>query len=143
VSRRAEQQKQKAVIEHLAWRARPNVLAFHVPLGGYRRPVEAAILRSIGVVADIPDLLIVHSGQLYCLELKSERGRLSPAQIKTHEQLRAAGATVATAVGIDQAIQQLEHAAPSPRSRQGVSISGADRDGKPSAPQNQGELKWI
>jgi hypothetical protein len=34
-------------------------------------------------------------------------GRLSPAQRECHEQMRAAGAEVATAVGIDAALAQL------------------------------------
>jgi hypothetical protein len=102
-----EQRDQRAVLEHVHWRGVPDLFVFHYPAGGYRSAVEAAILKSLGVVAGVPDLLIVHAGRLYCLELKSERGRLSPAQIQTHEQLQRAGAHVAVAHGIDAALAQL------------------------------------
>jgi hypothetical protein len=105
---RPEQLIQKAVIEHLAWRARAGVFAFHVPLGGFRRPVEAAILKSLGVVAGVPDIIIIHSGQCFGLELKADRGRLTNVQRDAHERMRAAGACVATAYGIDEALAQLE-----------------------------------
>jgi VRR-NUC domain len=105
---RSEQRDHRAVADHLRWRARAGVWWCHYPAGGYRSAVEAAIFRSLGVVAGVPDLLILHRGQLYGLELKSERGRLSPAQVQTHEQLRCAGAEVAVAHGIDQALAQLE-----------------------------------
>jgi hypothetical protein len=103
----SEQEIQKSIFEHLAWRAAPGVFAFHVPLGGYRRPVEAAILKSLGTVAGIPDLIIVYQGHTYGLELKSDNGRLTDVQRDAHELLREAGATVATAYGIDEAIAQL------------------------------------
>jgi hypothetical protein len=80
---------------------------FHVPLGGYRRPVEAAILKSIGTVAGIPDVIWIFEGRVYCLELKSEYGRVTDVQRITHERLRVAGAEVAVAFGLDEAIAQL------------------------------------
>lgn len=105
--RSPEAQIQKAVVEHLAWRARPDVFAFHVPLGGYRKPVEAAILKSIGTVAGIPDLILLFESRVYALELKSEKGRLTEVQRVVHDRLRRAGALVAVAVGIDQALECL------------------------------------
>jgi hypothetical protein len=33
----------------------PGVFAFHVPNGGYRRPIEAKILQGLGVVPGVPD----------------------------------------------------------------------------------------
>jgi hypothetical protein len=79
--RRPEQQLQRAVIDHIAWRAHPDAFAFHYPAGGWRSPIEAAILKSIGTIAGIPDIVI--------------------------ERLRRAGATVVTAFGLDQALAQL------------------------------------
>jgi hypothetical protein len=105
--RRPEQQIQKAVVEHLAWRARPGVFAFHVPLGGFRRPVEAAILKSIGTVAGIPDIICIFEGRCFCLEVKSERGRVTDVQRVVHERLRDAGAEVAVAYGVDEALTLL------------------------------------
>jgi hypothetical protein len=106
---RPEQAIQKALFDHIAWRAAPGVFAFHCPLGGWRSAIEAKIFKSIGTVAGIPDVLVVRNGQLFALELKPERGgRLSDAQHNTHQRMREAGAVVSTAYGIDEAIAQLE-----------------------------------
>jgi hemin uptake protein HemP len=86
----------------------PGAWWCHYPAGGWRSPIEAAILKSLGTVAGVPDLLIVHRGQLYALELKTKYGRLTQTQIDTQARLRAAGAMVATAVEIDAALAQLE-----------------------------------
>jgi hypothetical protein len=83
------------------------VFAFHVPLGGYRTPVEAAIFKGIGTVAGIPDVIILFEGRCYALELKAEGGRITEVQQATHDRMRAAGAIVATAYGVDEAMAQL------------------------------------
>ena len=59
---------------------------------GWRTPVEG----SLG--AGFPDLILAHPHrqQVLFIELKTERGRLSPAQEEVHDFLRAAGADVRT-----------------------------------------------
>ena len=99
---------QRSVIQHLTWRARPGVFAFHVPIGGWRSRVEGAILKAIGTVAGVPDIICIFQGRVYALELKAGRGRLTDVQRLVHERLREAGADVAVAHGIDQALAQLE-----------------------------------
>jgi hypothetical protein len=105
---RPEQQLQKAVFQHLAWRGVPGLFACHYPAGGWRSAAEAAIFKSLGVVAGIPDIIIFHAGRCFALELKTVLGRLSPTQSDTQTRMRAAGVTVATAVGLDGALAQLE-----------------------------------
>src|SRR6516225_2065924 len=106
---RPEQQLQRSVLAHLGRRGVPGLWWCHVPNGGYRGAIEAAIFKSLGVIAGVPDLLLIFSGQTYGLELKAAKGgRLSPAQIRTQAQMRQAGAVVATVTGIDEALQQLE-----------------------------------
>ena len=99
---------QRSVIQHLTWRARPGAFFFHVPLGGYRTCVEGAILKAIGTVAGVPDIICIFEGRCYALELKAERGRVTDVQRVVHERLREAGAHVAVAHGVDQALAQLE-----------------------------------
>jgi hypothetical protein len=108
MSRRKEDQLQRSVLDHLRWRAVDGAFWFHVPNGGWRSPVEAMVFKSLGVTAGVPDLLIVHDGGLFGLELKAEGGRVSEAQHATMEAMRRAGAIVAVAHGIDQALAQLE-----------------------------------
>jgi hypothetical protein len=97
-----EQEIQRAIVEHQSWRAHPDTFCFHVSLGGYRRPTEAAILKSIGTIAGSPE------GRCYALELKTERGRVTEVQRVTHERLRRASAEVAVAFGLDHALATLE-----------------------------------
>jgi hypothetical protein len=106
--RHPEQQLQKAVLDHLAWRGMPGLFVFHYPAGGWRSPIEAAIFKSLGVVAGVPDILIIHCGHVFGLELKTTHGRLTQTQIDTQTRMRAAGATVGTAIEIDAALEQLE-----------------------------------
>jgi hypothetical protein len=106
--RHLEQDLQKLVLEHLQWRRPKGAFVFHYPAGGWRSPVEAAILKSIGTVPGIPDLLIIYEGRIYGLELKTAGGHLTGIQIETQTHMRAAGAIIATAVELDAALEQLE-----------------------------------
>jgi hypothetical protein len=59
------------------------------------------------VTAGIPDIIVIRDGHCFALELKTEHGRLTQTQIDTQQRMRAAGATVAIAVEIDAALEQL------------------------------------
>jgi hypothetical protein len=104
----AERLIQRAVFTHLRTRPAPGVVAWHTPNGGYRHKSEAAIFNGLGVLAGIPDVIAIRAGNVYALELKAERGKLSPAQMSTIDALSAAGVTCAVAYGVDAAIEQLE-----------------------------------
>ena len=105
---RHEQVIQRAVLDHLRLRGAPDLFAFHPANGGYRSPVEAMVLKGLGVTPGVPDILIIHGGKCFGLELKSEHGRVTPAQLDCHERMARAGAVVGVAVGIDQAVEWLE-----------------------------------
>jgi hypothetical protein len=108
-TRRLEEQAQRAVFEHIRLRRERGTFAFHVPNGGYRTPVEAAIMKGQGVRAGVPDIVICRDGKFFALEIKAGHGgRLSPPQSDSLAALEAAGATVAVAAGIDEALQVLE-----------------------------------
>jgi hypothetical protein len=77
----AEQELQRTIIEHLEWRAVKDCFYFAVPNGGWRSPIEAAIFKGLGTKPGIPDLLLIHGGKTYGLELKSAKGKLTPAPI--------------------------------------------------------------
>jgi hypothetical protein len=106
--RQPEAAIQRAVFEHLRTRPAADVFAFHCPNGGYRRPVEAAILKGLGVVAGIPDVIAVKDGCIYALELKAPSGRLSEAQRATHSVMTKAGVQLAVAYSLDEALRFLE-----------------------------------
>jgi hypothetical protein len=98
---------QKAVFQHLSTRSAAHTFAFHVPNGGWRSPIEAAILRGLGVMPGVPDLIVIKDGLPFALEPKAEGGRLSPAQSEAIEAMNAAGADVGVAHGLDAALRWL------------------------------------
>jgi hypothetical protein len=91
---------QRAVFEHLAVRGVSGLFAFHPANGGFRRPVEAARLKGLGVRPGVPDLIAIHRGQVYAVELKSEGGRAT--------DIRAAGGHAQICRGLDCALAVLE-----------------------------------
>src|SRR5919201_28783 len=103
-----EAQIQRAVMQHLEARAAPGVFWFAVPNGGDRSPIEAAIMKGLGVTPGVPDVIAIKGGRAYCLELKAEGGKLSDAQEHVLIKLREAGAMATHTHGIDQAIRVLE-----------------------------------
>jgi len=99
-----EAQLQRALIDHLRWRAPLDCWWTHIPNGGARTAIEGAILKGLGTRPGAPDLLIVRAGQALFIECKAPGRKLSPAQLACHEALRRAGAPVATADDIDEAL---------------------------------------
>jgi hypothetical protein len=96
------------VFQHVKIRSAPGTFIFAVPNGGYRTPIEGAIFKGLGIRAGTPDIVAVKNGHFYALELKAPGGHLTPAQRDAHAALAAAGATVATAFGLDDALARLE-----------------------------------
>ena len=97
----------RAVVGHLKVRARKGVFYMHPANGGYRTKTEAARFVGLGVRAGVPDLIIFKGGKTNGLEIKADKGRVTPIQRAVHEQMRAAGATVEVAYGLDDALAQL------------------------------------
>ena len=95
---------QRSVIQNLRWGARGDTWWTHIPTGGRRSPIEAAIFKSLGVRAGSPDLLIIRAGQPLCMGLKVPGRKLSPAQVECHAALQRAGAQIATVDNIDAAL---------------------------------------
>ena len=56
---RPEQQIQKALADHLRFRAAPGIYWFHPANGGARTAIEGAILKACGVRASTPDLICI------------------------------------------------------------------------------------
>ena len=106
--RHPEQTLQKALADHLRARAAAGTYWFHPANGGARTAIEGAILKACGVRAGTPDLILIKDGKTFGLELKAPGGRVSPAQAHAHQEMKTAGAEVAVAVGIDNALAQLE-----------------------------------
>lgn len=103
-----ENEIQRAVFMHIRTRGAPDVFAFHPANGGYRKPIEAAILKGLGVRSGVPDIIAIKSGKTYALELKTETGKLSDNQITAIAAMSKCGVETAVAYGLDAAIGWLE-----------------------------------
>lgn len=90
-----EAQIQRAVFQHIKQRGAPDAYVFAVPNGGYRRPIEAAIIA-------------IHDGKVFGLELKTETGRPTDSQLAALEAIRRAGGFAAICYGLDRALACLE-----------------------------------
>lgn len=99
---RPEEMFQRATASYLDLALPHDAVWFHCPSGGGRSKAEAGIFKAMGVKAGVPDLIIIYQGRVVAIELKTEKGRLSPAQKLMHAQLSLAGALVYTAWCIEE-----------------------------------------
>ena len=77
-----EDNLQVACMQWLSY-AHPDALAFHVPNGGKRNAREGAKFKRMGVLAGVPDILILTPKQGFngfAVELKVKGGKLSKNQ---------------------------------------------------------------
>lgn len=105
---RIEDQIQRTVIQHLRERGERGIVYWHTPNGGHRRKTEAAILKGLGVRPGVSDIIAIHRGRIFALELKAPEGRPTESQMEFISDLNAAGGFGCIATGLDQAIKCLE-----------------------------------
>lgn len=92
----------------------PKYLIFANANGGYRSPIEAKIMQAEGVLAGVPDLTVLipcHYIQVndqrtmslpFFIEMKSDKGRLTPIQKERIEQIQALGYAVHVCRSLDE-----------------------------------------
>ncbi len=83
----------KAVAQYLTAALPDNAWFTTFPLGGGGR-LHGARIKAMGTRRGTPDVLVVIDGKAIFLELKSDKGSVSPAQRETIAALRRAGAAV-------------------------------------------------
>lgn len=109
---RAEQQIHKAVVQHLRQRGQPGLLWWHtnnnIHMRGRRGHIQGAIKRGLGVRAGVSDILALHRGKFFALELKVPGGRPTEDQLAFHSDVRANGGFTCVAEGLDEALRSLE-----------------------------------
>jgi hypothetical protein len=101
--KREEDAIQRAVVTYLRT-VLVNCQVFAVPNGGARRRIEAAILKSTGTMAGVPDLIISRPlGHVAYLEIKAGKGKLSEAQAGFRDWCHANGTPWGLIRSIDDA----------------------------------------
>lgn len=103
-----EAQIHKAVVLNLIERGTASIFWFHPANGGKRSWSEGKSFKAMGVVAGVPDLIILKGGEVFGLELKSTSGRTSRQQMAVHQAMHDAGAKTAITFGLDEALVTLE-----------------------------------
>ena len=98
----------KALVKHLRVRARPDVVWFHVP-NAPRNKIQGARLKQMGMLAGAPDLIFLHQGRAFALELKAKKGHPSPSQRIFGIRWLAAGGNYCLENSLDGALSYLEH----------------------------------
>jgi hypothetical protein len=105
---RPEDAIQRAVFDHIRVRGAPGLFAFHPANGGFRRPIEAKILKGLGVRAGVPDVIAIYQGRVYAMEIKAPGGRATAAQLEAIAAMEKAGAYTCVAEGLDRVLAVLE-----------------------------------
>lgn len=106
----SEETIQRAVFKHLRDRGAKGVIAWHCKNGGVHQksPVQRAINSSLGVMTGASDVMALHKGKFYALELKAEGEEPTPEQHKFLMAVRDAGGTAGWAAGLDEALCWLQ-----------------------------------
>lgn len=81
----------------------PGAVVFHAPMEGKRTEFERFKMKLLGVRPGFPDLIILYQGKHLAIELKSEVGRPTPAQLLWIDVLRKQGWTAEVCKGFDEA----------------------------------------
>lgn len=102
-----EQSIQRQVAQFLSWALPDDVWFSSIGHGG-GGAIRGAILKSTGMKAGVPDILIVYRGRPVFIELKTDKGVLSPAQKEVHIAITVAGGVVATCRSVDEVRDFLE-----------------------------------
>ena len=98
------------VIRHLHTRAVPNCLYFHSANGGARLLPEAKRFAGLGVLAGASDLILLHAGKFFALEIKrDQKARVSPKQRTFLKAVEAAGGKAEIGYGLNGSIKILEN----------------------------------
>jgi len=103
----SEEDLHKAIVGMIAANASPDVIVFHVPNGGKRGKAEAGRLRGMGTLAGVPDLIVLADGRAYGLEIKTDSGRMSPAQKAMARRFADAGIPYEVARSVEGARSHL------------------------------------
>lgn len=85
-----------------------DIVIFHIPNGGYRRPSEAARLKAMGVTPGVPDLFIP-KWHLFIEMKKSKGGKLSLDQNLMIAYLESVGYKCLVGYGFEDIKMKIEN----------------------------------
>ena len=83
-------------------------LMFHTPNEGKKSMQEAMKLKAMGVIAGVPDHILLWKLRMYCFELKLPNGTVSQAQKDLHKAWAAQGAVIYICYDLESALIAME-----------------------------------
>lgn len=105
---RGEDQIQTTLAQHLWARGHSDLLWWHTPNEGKRSARSGAALKRMGMLPGVSDIVAVHGGEIFALELKRPKKNPSETQLEFIERMRTAGGHALVAQGLDEAVACLE-----------------------------------
>lgn len=96
-----EAEIQRAVFAEIKARGMPGVVAWAVPNNPMSR-------RTVGFRRGVHDVHVLHRSKFYTIELKTDDGRASEAQLEFRDRINRAGGFSVIAEGLPQALAILE-----------------------------------
>lgn len=124
---------QVAICDVLTYGLPKGAIFWAVPNGGSRSKftakngrtfsLEAKRLKDEGVKPGVSDLMILCEGRLICLEVKTEKGRQSPAQKEWEQEVTAAGGLYRVVRSTDDVRTFLTMVIPTFKARLGTSAT--------------------
>ena len=98
--RRTDETLRAAVVAYLAQALPPTAFFSVFPLGGGGL-FHGLRMRDLGARQGFPNLLILHDGRAYCIDLKSAAGALQPSQRDCYAALQDARVPVTVARSLE------------------------------------------
>lgn len=108
--RRIEQEQvHRPVVEHLRTRGVPGLLWWHTPQGAfYATRVQGSIMTGLGVMPGVSDLILMHAGRFFALELKAPGQKPTQVQMDFLVAFVKAGGHAEYADNLDSALDALD-----------------------------------
>ena len=102
-----EREIQEAVVQHLRLRGVPGLVFFHVP-NAPRSAITGKLLKRMGMLAGVSDLILLYQGKFHALELKAPGKKPKLAQFDFMYLICAAGGDANWCDSLDDAIRCLQ-----------------------------------
>jgi hypothetical protein len=100
---------QHAVMQFLGWALPPDAIAHHSPGEGKRTKRAQGELKRSGYNKGWPDVLVIHQGRCFFIELKAAKGIVSAAQRAMMAKLYYCGCEVLVCKGVPEVQAALQH----------------------------------
>jgi len=109
MKKRPEERIHRMVVQYLQLMLPKPYIFWSTPnQRGTRKAWEVSLLKGLGVRAGIPDLFVAGPGKVIALEVKAEKGKLSPVQKSTIGALAEAGIPTIVVRSIEEAEEALK-----------------------------------